>query len=226
MANAFVRKLRERERDGVDCQTEPMCTFFYLWDISKEFSTVLYSILALKAAVITQNYFLLQRYTDTPRLTQFENSKKLKNCIFKCAEILLVGMKAQWDEGGGRTLLGDNTIGGPAVLRPIMLQRIGVWTSHGLPSYVHIRQLTACIISSDVRKLRLVPHRTEPNYSGNREVSLQILKRHVNFLLKDISSSAHIASHRKLDGMWRENFVAYHEVLFRHFHKPQEDNGN
>ena len=73
-----------------------------------------------------------------------------------------------------------------------------------------------------VRKLPHVPHPPEPNYCGIREVSLQILKRNVNFLLNDVSSSARTASHRKLDGMWRENLVAYHEVLFRHFHKTTE----
>jgi len=93
-----------------------------------------------------------------------------------------------------------------------MLQRVGVWISHGLPSYVYtsIRQLTARVINSDVRKLPLAPDLPEPNYCGIRGVFLQILKRHVHFLFNDISSSAHIASHRKLNGVWREKLVAYH----------------
>jgi hypothetical protein len=42
-------------------------------------------------------------------------------------------MKAQREESGGRTLLGDNKGDGPIVLRPIKFQRIGNWTSIGLP---------------------------------------------------------------------------------------------
>jgi len=34
-------------------------------------------------------------------------------------------MKAQWDEGDGRILLGDNTGGGAAMLWPIMFQCVG-----------------------------------------------------------------------------------------------------
>jgi hypothetical protein len=37
----------------------------------------------------------------------------------KRAEILLAGMKAHREEGGGRILLGDNTSGGAVMLRPI-----------------------------------------------------------------------------------------------------------
>lgn len=35
-------------------------------------------------------------------------------------------------------MLGDNTIGEPVVLRPIMLQDVGVWISHGFPSCAYI----------------------------------------------------------------------------------------
>jgi hypothetical protein len=35
------------------------------------------------------------------------------------AEFLFAGMRAQWDEGGRKILLGDNTSGGAAMLRPI-----------------------------------------------------------------------------------------------------------
>jgi hypothetical protein len=53
-------------------------------------------------------------------------------------------MKAQLDEGGGRTLLGDNKDGGMAMPRLIRFQRVGIWISPELPdiymyngSYVH-----------------------------------------------------------------------------------------
>jgi hypothetical protein len=35
------------------------------------------------------------------------------------AEFFFAGMRAQWDEGGGKILLGDNTVGGVEILRPI-----------------------------------------------------------------------------------------------------------
>ena len=42
--------------------------------------------------------------------------------------------KAQRDKGGGRTLLGDGTDGGVAViLRPIRLQCAGAWITAGCP---------------------------------------------------------------------------------------------
>jgi hypothetical protein len=41
---------------------------------------------------------------------------KIKTFLEKRAEILLGDMKGQWDEHGGRILLGENT-GGGAVMR-------------------------------------------------------------------------------------------------------------
>jgi quinol-cytochrome oxidoreductase complex cytochrome b subunit len=41
-------------------------------------------------------------------------------------------MKAQWDEGSGRILLGDNTGGGAVMLQPIRFQCVGVCFSLGL----------------------------------------------------------------------------------------------
>ena len=44
-----------------------------------------------------------------------------------------------WDEGGGRTLLGDNRGGGAVILQPTRLWRVGVWISFGLSCrYIHI----------------------------------------------------------------------------------------
>jgi len=63
---------------------------------------------------------------------QFLKKKKGKNrkaSFLKCVDISTAGMKAQWDEGDGRILLGDN-IGCVAVLlRPIRFRCAGVWTS-------------------------------------------------------------------------------------------------
>jgi hypothetical protein len=42
-------------------------------------------------------------------------------------------MKAQWDVGGGRISLGDNTGGGAVLLRPIRFCCVGIWISTGLP---------------------------------------------------------------------------------------------
>jgi hypothetical protein len=41
------------------------------------------------------------------------------------AESFVVVVKAQWGEGGGRILLGDNTGGGTVMLRPVKLQCAG-----------------------------------------------------------------------------------------------------
>ena len=41
-------------------------------------------------------------------------------------------MKQQWDASGGRTLLGDNTGGGTAMLRPIGFLCAGICFSTGL----------------------------------------------------------------------------------------------
>jgi hypothetical protein len=42
------------------------------------------------------------------------------------------GMKAQWDEGFGRILLGDNTNGNEVMLRPIGFQCVGIVLLTGL----------------------------------------------------------------------------------------------
>ena len=44
----------------------------------------------------------------------------------------------QWDEDGGRILLGDNTGGGEVVLQPITFLDVGFWISTGLSRmYIH-----------------------------------------------------------------------------------------
>jgi hypothetical protein len=51
-------------------------------------------------------------YTDIPRLKQFLKSEKFEiktSLIHTFTKFFLSEMKAQWDEGGGRILLGDNT---------------------------------------------------------------------------------------------------------------------
>lgn len=49
-----------------------------------------------------------------------------------CTKLFLVEMKAQWDKGDGKILLGGNTAGGVVVLWPIWFQCIGVWILTGL----------------------------------------------------------------------------------------------
>jgi len=59
-------------------------------------------------------------------------------CIFKIlAENFPTTLKAQWHEGGGRILLGDNTGGVAGMQRPIRFQCAGVWVSTGL-SFIYI----------------------------------------------------------------------------------------
>jgi hypothetical protein len=59
-------------------------------------------------------------------------------------------MKAQWDEGGGRVLLGDNTGGGTFMLWPIRYQCVGVWISSGLGSMY--KQLTLRTLNYDLNR--------------------------------------------------------------------------
>jgi hypothetical protein len=63
--------------------------------------------------------------------TQFFKSKKENEIIFlKCAQSFFL---AQWDEDGGRILMGDNTGGETVMRRPIRFQCVRVWMSAGFP---------------------------------------------------------------------------------------------
>jgi hypothetical protein len=54
------------------------------------------------------------------------------------SELSSAGMRAQWDENGGRILLGDNTSGRPAMLWSIRFLCAEVWILTGLPRiYIH-----------------------------------------------------------------------------------------
>lgn len=69
--------------------------------------------------------------TQLQTYTILKNLKKLilKNVFEKSVEFFLVEMKAQWEEFGGRTFLGDNTDGCMVKPRPIKFQRVGFWIS-------------------------------------------------------------------------------------------------
>ena len=55
-------------------------------------------------------------------------------------------MKKQWEECGGRVLLGDNT---GCVVRPIMFRCAGVRIAAGLP-YMDVYIRTICVLISDL----------------------------------------------------------------------------
>ena len=50
-----------------------------------------------------------------------------------CVEFFFTGIKAQWDKGGGRILLGDYTGAWAIVLQLMSFHCVGVWISTGLP---------------------------------------------------------------------------------------------
>jgi len=81
----------------------------------------------------------------------------------KGTTFVLAGMETQWDEDGGRILLGVN-IGGEAVMqRPMRVQGLGVWGVTGLPcwytySWTHVQ---GCSVQSC--KIRLAPEITVHN---------------------------------------------------------------
>ena len=63
----------------------------------------------------------------------FKKEKKIETKNFeRRVELLSAGMKALWCEGGGKVLLGDNTEGGAALLRPCWSLHFN-WT----PLYKH-----------------------------------------------------------------------------------------
>jgi hypothetical protein len=62
----------------------------------------------------------------TFKITQFSKVETI-NIFKKRVEFFRAVVKAQWDEGGGRLLLGDNTGGGAVMLRPVGFQRVGFW---------------------------------------------------------------------------------------------------
>jgi hypothetical protein len=65
------------------------------------------------------------------RLEQFNEQKK--TAFFETrAVLLLLGMKAKWDEVGARILLGDNTGGEAVMLWLTRFKCVGVWISTGL----------------------------------------------------------------------------------------------
>ena len=66
-------------------------------------------------------------YRHTPNHAILKNKVKSWSIIFEThAEFLLAGMKARWDEGGGRILLGGNIGAGEDMLRLITIQgRLG-----------------------------------------------------------------------------------------------------
>jgi hypothetical protein len=81
---------------------------------------------------------ILLKTTDTPQLLSnykiFRKKLKMKNMIFgRRVELLCAGMKALSGKSGGKVLLGDNTEGGAALLRPCWSLNFN-WT----PLYKHM----------------------------------------------------------------------------------------
>jgi hypothetical protein len=51
--------------------------------------------------------------------------------------MLLAHMKGQWDERGGRILLGENTGGGAVMRGPIRFKRVAARNLNAFP-YIHV----------------------------------------------------------------------------------------
>ena len=76
-------------------------------------------------------------YTDTPQFEHFQLTGGKTEIISLKRE--------QWNDDGGRILLGDNTCGGAPMLRPIMVQCVGFWISTGISRTVKRRySATVC----------------------------------------------------------------------------------
>jgi hypothetical protein len=66
-----------------------------------------------------------------------ELCNKINPFLEKRAEILLADMKEQWDERGGRILLGENTGGGAVMRGPIRFKRVAAGNLTVFP-YIYI----------------------------------------------------------------------------------------
>jgi hypothetical protein len=88
----------------------------------------------------------------------------------KRAEFFLAGMKAHWDEGGRRILLGDNTGSGAVMLRPVRFQCVGVCISTRLSLYTFT-------VDHMYTQFRLSPDLPESDYYVNATVSVLLVSR-------------------------------------------------
>jgi hypothetical protein len=117
-----------------------MCAFFWKHERLATCIWTQYTQSIVVGRYINISNPLLGSYnTDTSRLnfkffrlTQLEKKTKKKFKHLKRAKFLIAGMKAQWDKGGRRVLLGDDTGGGQVMLWPIRFQCVWVWISTGL----------------------------------------------------------------------------------------------
>jgi hypothetical protein len=100
-----------------------------------------------RGSILTSNvkWRLCHPLKTLPWFTQFHTYEALKKCkrnwdnIFEPrAKFFFAGLKAQWDENGGRVLLGDTTGSRVVMLRAIIVQCAGVRMSPTLPCmYIH-----------------------------------------------------------------------------------------
>jgi hypothetical protein len=103
-------------------------------------------------------------------ISELRSLKKVKTkneiTFMNWAEFSRAGRKAQWDEGGGRILLGDNIDGGEVMLLSIIFQYVGVWIATGLLcvfsgtyicSWLCVHSVSTCVGESVYRLLLRVP---------------------------------------------------------------------
>jgi hypothetical protein len=72
-------------------------------------------------------------------VTQFSQGRNLNNVFERRTKFVIAVNKAQWDEGGGRILLGDDAGGGAVMMQPIGSSVLVVLTSTGRRSRVQYR---------------------------------------------------------------------------------------
>jgi hypothetical protein len=76
-------------------------------------------------------------------------------------------MITQWEECGGRTLLGDNKDGAAVILGPNTFQCVGSLDFKSTSFYIRMN-LTIFVLSSDLRKILLAPYLPESYYCLSR----------------------------------------------------------
>jgi hypothetical protein len=94
-------------------------------------------------------------------ISELCNFKKVQEIVYprflNARHFFCAGISAQWDEGGGRILLDDNTGVEAIMLRSKRCQCFGVWIQSGLPC-VYMHSWTVCSQFQVAQNLTCVEH--------------------------------------------------------------------
>lgn len=135
--------------------------------------------------------------------------------------LFLAGMTAQWDEGGGRVLMGNNIGGRAVMLWPIRFLYVGVWISAGLPCiYLYNCQYAYWILPC--AKIWIAPDLPECNYCIGRGVCVIPVSFFILYFKQFVISSNIFQCHLELQNFWE--YLLWNAVVCYYVHKgPKMD---